>query len=274
MTVDDGARLWTMSSGPVDGPPIVLCHGGPGLWDDLGPVAAMVDPTCRVHRYDQRGCGRSTGPDDYRMERAIADLDALRRHWGYERWTVFGHSWGASLVLAYAWSHPERVRAVVYCSGTGPGTDWRAPYHAEEERRLTAGQRERRDELEERRERTWDEEVEFRMLSWLPGYADPARAQAWARAAAAVPYEINWRANRQLWTGRAADEAALAAKVTAPTLVIHGELDPRPSANARRLVDIVPDATFTAIPGAGHSPWLEAPAALSARLNDFLAAYG
>lgn len=272
VTVDDGAQLWTRSSGPEDGTPVVLCHGGPGLWDGLGAVAAMLDSTRHVHRYDQRGCGRSTGPHDYRLERALADLDALRRHWGYERWTVFGHSWGATLVLAYAWTYPEHVQAVIHCGGTGPGSEWRPPYYAEIARRLTVEQQTRRDELEGR-ERSWDEEVEYRVLCWLPDYADPVMAETWARAEASVPFEINWRANRELWSGRP-DLIAPARKVTAPTLIIHGEKDPRPIANVRRLLDVLPDATLAAIPDAGHSPWLEAPTVVSGHLNSFLSAHG
>lgn len=272
VTLDDGAQLWTVSSGPTGGSPVALCHGGPGLWDYLGPIAAMVGSAHHVHRYDQRGCGRSTGPHDYRVDRALADLDALRRHWGHDRWTVFGHSWGAALALAYAWTYPEHVQAVIYCGGTGPGTEWRAPYAAEVARRLTATQQERRDELEHH-ERSWDEEVEYRMLCWLPDHADPSRAEAWAREAASVPFEINWRANRELWTGRP-DEITFAPKVTAPTLIIHGEQDPRPLANVRRLLDILPSATLAAIPDAGHFPWLEDPTAVSARLRGFLSAHG
>ncbi|MDX6241278.1 MAG: proline iminopeptidase [Kribbellaceae bacterium] len=271
VTLDDGAQLWTMSSGPTGGSPVVLCHGGPGMWDYLGPIATMVDSTHHVHRYDQRGCGRSTGPDDYRVDRAVADLDALRRQWDYDRWTVFGHSWGAALVLAYAWTHPEHVEAVIYCSGTGPGTEWRAPYYAEVAKRLTAKEQNRRDELEQQ-ERSWDEEVEYRMLCWLPDYADPSRAEGWARAAASVPFEINWQANRELWCGQP-DAITLATKVTAPTLIIHGEQDPRPLVNARRLLDIVPNASLGVIPNAGHLPWFEAPTAVSTRLNAFLTAY-
>ncbi|WP_460517145.1 alpha/beta fold hydrolase [Flindersiella endophytica] len=272
VTVDDGARLWTMSSGPVDGPPVVLCHGGPGLWDDLGPVAEMLDSTYRVHRFDQRGCARSTGPDDFRIERALADLDALRRHWGYDRWTVFGHSWGATLVLAYAWTCPEHVQAVIHCDGVGPGNEWREPSQAVTAERLSPEQLERRDQLGRQNERSRDEEVEFRTLCWLPEYADRTKAEAWARAAASVPYEINWRANRQLWTARP-DLIAHAPNVTAPTLIMHGEQDPRPLANVRRLIDLIPHATLAAIPGAGHSPWHEQPAAMSDGLHAFLSAH-
>jgi proline iminopeptidase len=58
VSVPDGL-LWTIRQG--NGPALVCCHGGPGLWDYLAPVAEMVDDLMTVYRYDQRACGRSTG---------------------------------------------------------------------------------------------------------------------------------------------------------------------------------------------------------------------
>jgi proline iminopeptidase len=55
----DGARLWTARAGA--GPPVVLCHGGPGLCDNLAPVSDLVEDIATVYRFDQRGCGRSGG---------------------------------------------------------------------------------------------------------------------------------------------------------------------------------------------------------------------
>ena len=55
--------LWTVRQG--HGPALVCCHGGPGLWDYLEPVAAMLDDLVTVYRYDQRSCGRSTGGPPY-----------------------------------------------------------------------------------------------------------------------------------------------------------------------------------------------------------------
>lgn len=59
-----GAPLWTATSGTS--PPLVLAHGGPGMWDYLESVARMVDDLVTVHRYDQRGCGRSPAGPPYR----------------------------------------------------------------------------------------------------------------------------------------------------------------------------------------------------------------
>jgi proline iminopeptidase len=67
-----GASLWTARQG--SGPALVLCHGGPGLWDYLAPVARMLDDSSTVYRYDQRACGRSSGGPPYDVATAVADL--------------------------------------------------------------------------------------------------------------------------------------------------------------------------------------------------------
>src|SRR5215210_3328068 len=146
-----GATLWTARRG--SGLPVILLHGGPGLWDYLGPVAATVDDLATVYRYDQRACGRSSGDGPYAVAGAVADLDAVRAAWGVERWTVFGHSWGATLALASAVAHPERTRAIVYVSGTGVDPAWHESYHAERINRMPAAEQARWRELRALRER-------------------------------------------------------------------------------------------------------------------------
>ena len=111
--------LWTAVEGVGD--PLVLCHGGPGLWDYLGPASSLINDLVKVHRYDQRGGGRSTDDTTHTVAAMVEDLESLRQHWGCERWSVGGHSWGASLALAYAAAHPSRVDKVLYISGTGLG---------------------------------------------------------------------------------------------------------------------------------------------------------
>ena len=112
--LDDGARLWTVTQGA--GRPAVLCHGGPGGTDTLSPVATMVTDLARVHRYEQRACGRSSGGPPFTIARSVADLEALRIHWGYRSWVVAGHSFGAALALAYALEQPDRTEAVIFMS--------------------------------------------------------------------------------------------------------------------------------------------------------------
>ncbi len=133
----DGTKLWTATSG--GGTPVVCCHGGPGLWDYLADLAALLDDSHLVVRFDQRGCGRSTGVDGpFTVAQAVGDLEQLRQALDLDRWAVLGHSWGAELALRYAAAHPGRTTAVAYLGGVGAGGAWREPYLAERNRRLGA----------------------------------------------------------------------------------------------------------------------------------------
>ena len=272
--MDDGVRLWTATDGP-GGAPVVLLHGGPGMWDYLAPVADLLSSGdgAVVHRFDQRGCGRSDPSDDQRMDRLVADLDALRRHWGHERWSVVGHSFGAALGLAYAWAHPGRTASLVYVSGTGLG-DWKTPYRTERSRRMTAEQRARLSELKAAEARTPAEEREYRALAWFTDHADRERAWQWAWEDAAAPYAVNTEANRRLgaetdaWSGE--EVRRRCADLRTPVTVVHGSGDPRPSSAAARLAGVLPNARFHLIEGAGHHPWREHPDELRSILRTAL----
>src|SRR2546430_16716306 len=99
---DDGVRLWASRSGP-GGDPLVVCHGGPGLWDMFADVAELLADVRPVVRWDQRACGRSERCDGpWTSDRFVADLDAVRRQFGPERMALLGHLWGAQLALSYA----------------------------------------------------------------------------------------------------------------------------------------------------------------------------
>ena len=102
--------------GRPDGKPCVILHGGPG--GAINPtMRRFFDPTkWRMALFDQRGCGRSrphASLDDNTTWTLIEDIERLRERLGVERWTVFGGSWGSTLALAYAITHPDRVDGLV-----------------------------------------------------------------------------------------------------------------------------------------------------------------
>src|SRR5579862_1063540 len=130
----DGAELWTAVSGT--GPPVVCLHGGPGTWDYLAPLAGLLDDTFTVIRFDQRGCGRSTGDGPFTIVQAVDDLDQVRAALGFGEWAVAGHSWGAELAIRYAARHQDHTTAVAYIAGVGAGNGFREAYMAELDRRL------------------------------------------------------------------------------------------------------------------------------------------
>jgi proline iminopeptidase len=121
LLVGDGQRVYWEQSGNPEGKPVVYLHGGPGA--GTSPVQRrFFDPDkYRIILFDQRGCGRSTphasAPDaDLRFNTTwhlVADIELLRRNLGIEQWQVFGGSWGSTLALAYAETHPDAVTELV-----------------------------------------------------------------------------------------------------------------------------------------------------------------
>lgn len=275
-----GAALWTARQG--DGPALVLCHGGPGLWDYLAPVAALVDDLATVYRYDQRACGRSSGGPPYDVATAVADLDALRAHWGLRDWVVAGHSWGATLALAYCLQHPTRARALVYIAGTGTDPAWHAEYKANRAARLGPDGRRQLADLEARLARAEGAEWavldrELCALVWATDFGDRARARELARQLFVAEFHPNYEVNRLLGKDgrRWAESDELPARLGAlhlPALVVHGEADPRPAWAARKLAGLLPCTQHQIIPEVGHLPWLERPDRVAATLRQFLAA--
>ena len=273
-TTADGARLWYTWTGT--GPPAVLCHGGPGLWDYLGPLAALVEDRVSVLRYDQRGAGRSDAVGPFTVDRSVADLEELRSQFGPERWIVGGHSWGASLALKLHAGTPRADARRRVCVGRRhrPGL----------ERRLPRGSRSAAD----------------------PAAAAPARSAARARRAATRPRKRSTassagRPTSRTAPGRPSSRRPLrpsrtrstarrtprssprsargtsprwshgCATLALPVLVVHGMLDPRPHWAVDTLVDALPNVVVHKLDGAGHNPWLEQPAAVREILIDFVA---
>jgi len=198
--MSDGALLWTVVEGA--GPPAVLCHGGPGLWDYLGGLSALLRDVLRVHRWDQRGCGRSGPAAAYGIEQAVQDVQELHSKLGVdEKWIVVGHSWGAYLALLTALSHPETTCALVYVSGNGTPECWRergrSIANARTAARMTPDANRRLIELENRT-RTWDEEVEFRRLKWATDFVDPADPPWELEEMATTQLDVNFSVNRAL----------------------------------------------------------------------------
>ncbi|WP_371407810.1 alpha/beta hydrolase [Kribbella sp. NBC_00662] len=261
-STSDGVRLWTATSGTAtSAAPVVILHGGPGLWDDYAVLAEMIDDLTVVHRFDQRGCGRSDPSEVQTMARLAQDIDELRAYFGHERIVVLGHSFGASLALLYAATYADHAAGLVYVDGVGIG-DWRTAYHEEQRRRMTPEQSARLEDLTGRK-RTPAEETEFRALSWFTDHADRERAMEWAYQSASVDLPINFAANSALGAAMRSwpDDylPGLAAGLECPVTFIHGEGDPRPAFAVRDLAAHVPHHTLELIPAAGHSPWLEQP---------------
>jgi proline iminopeptidase len=130
LRVQGGHGLHVEQCGNASGFPALFLHGGPG--SQTRPLhRRFFDPGFyRIVLFDQRGCGRSVPmgrTEENTTAHLIEDIEALRKHLGLERLMLFGGSWGATLALAYATAHPERVAAMVLRGvflGSASEVDW------------------------------------------------------------------------------------------------------------------------------------------------------
>jgi proline iminopeptidase len=116
LPLDPLHTMYYEESGNPAGIPVVYLHGGPGAAMEPG-MRRVHDPAAyRFVMFDQRGSGKSTPSGEIRNNTTwhlVADIERLREHLGIERWIVSGGSWGTTLALAYAETHPERCTALV-----------------------------------------------------------------------------------------------------------------------------------------------------------------
>jgi proline iminopeptidase len=116
LMVDDSHEIYVEQCGNPRGIPVVVLHGGPG--GGCSPaMRRYFDPTkYRVILFDQRGCGRSrphSSVTDNTTWHLVADIEKIRETLGIAKWIVFGGSWGATLSLIYAQTHPDRASHLV-----------------------------------------------------------------------------------------------------------------------------------------------------------------
>lgn len=116
LSVSTQHTLYVEEAGNPTGTPVVFLHGGPG--GGISPRhRRLFDPTrYRIILFDQRGSGKSTphaSLEENTTWHLVSDIEALRNYLGIQQWHVFGGSWGSTLALAYAETHPESVSSLI-----------------------------------------------------------------------------------------------------------------------------------------------------------------
>lgn len=241
------------------GEPFVFVHGfglDRRLWD---PQVEHLAGRGELVRYDCRGFGESSGPREVEYRHG-ADLLALLDQLGLARVTLVGMSMGGQVALETAVLHPERVRRLVlvdpFLADFEFSEAWRGMWRALAQLARTQGLEAAKD--------TWREGMLFSMDERFPAAAEALRAMMdrWDGWHLGQPDHYPYRSvSHRL------------GEIAAPTLVTVGELDlPDFQAVAGVIAREVPGAEHAVIPGAGHVPNLETPAAFHRALDAFLAA--
>jgi proline iminopeptidase len=280
LRVSDLHELHFEECGNPGGQPAVVLHGGPG-GGSMPYLRRLHDPSAyRIILFDQRGCGKSTPYAELRENTTwdlVADMERLREHLGIERWQVFGGSWGSTLALAYAQTHPDRVSGLILrgiftlrrsellwfyqegCNWLYPDA-WEAylaPIPPDERHDMMAAYHKRLtgpDRAEALRcARAWSQ-WEGTTLSLLP---DPARVNQFGADVYALAFaliECHYFVNQGFFAydGQLLAEASKLRNI--PGCIVHGRYDVvTPLAIAWDLHRAWPEADFEIVPDAGHT---------------------
>jgi proline iminopeptidase len=275
-----GVQLYYRTVGSGD-EPVVLIHGGPGLTSDY--LADDLSPMARHHSllvYDQRGIGRSTLVSDstaLAAERYVEDLEAIRKHFGLEQLTLFGHSWGAAPAALYAMQYPERVRRMILVGTIPPERSGLVrAFEAVAAARDSATLR-RMAELSRIRAAKPDDLAacrEYYELWFTPFFGTRAAASRMkGNVCAGSSESLKNKPNVDRFTFASLGNwnwLTSLSRVPVPTLIIQGQLDPLPIEDARRWAAAMPNARLLELKGVGHFPYVEAPEAFYAAVDQFL----
>ena len=261
---------------------LVVLHGGPGF--SMEYFAADLEPLAARHTllfYDQRGAGRSTLVSDSAgldAQKFADDLEAVRKHFGMQRLTLLGHSWGAAVAALYATRYPSRIGRLLLV-GPIPATGAQfATVPARLNARRDSALRRRLQEYREKRAANPGDAAICRAyyLAWFPPHFADARNLTKSRGdfCAGSPEALTNKA-------KSVDRYTMASlgdwdwrpalrKLTAPALIIHGEMDGIPPETGREWAAALPNGTFLLLEGSGHFPYLEVPDRFFAAVEDFL----
>ena len=274
-TVDlNGVRIYTRRVG--DGPSsVVVLHGGPGAHHDyLLPQYDRLAHGRTLLYYDQRGGGRSPVPRDTPVgwREHVADLEALRDHWGLDRVALLGYSWGGLLALLYALAHPTRIDRLALVSAAPLTAAWREefehrlaarmaePWLARARAELTASGLSRTDPEKYRR-------LAF-ALSVAGYFHDPQLAREM------TPFRVTARTQQAVWQSLGAYDFRAQLRQTFPdgqaprSLLLHGIYDPMPLESARETAALLSTGVIEL--ATGHAPHVEATEDFVRALDPFL----
>lgn len=116
IAVDDHHSLYVEESGNAHGIPVLFVHGGPGGGTSPAHRSFFDPEKYRIILFDQRGCGRSrphASLQDNTSQALVTDMEVIRQQLNVDQWLLFGGSWGSTLSLLYAQTHPERVSGLI-----------------------------------------------------------------------------------------------------------------------------------------------------------------
>ncbi|MDQ3397520.1 MAG: alpha/beta hydrolase [Deinococcota bacterium] len=271
VTIND-AQLFVDVQG--EGKPIIAHHGAPGLGSHAEPKRAFA-PLANEYllvSFDARGSGQSEAKPPYTHAQWVADVDALREHFGFDTFIMTGGSYGGFISLEYALTHPECVTHLIL-RDTAACND----HHGVAKANALARATEFPEITEELLDRMFAGKIEsdeaFRASyeAIAPLYDvnfDPQRAAERMKSMVfrAETHNIAFSQNLPHY-----DLRDRLHTIQVPTLVVVGRHDwITPVASSEEIVSLIPNAELVVFENSGHSPQLEENEKFVKTVRDFL----
>lgn len=271
----DGVQIFTRSMG--EGEPILVVHGGPGL--DHGYFLPQMEGLARQHRlifFDQRCSGKSQSdldPEQMRLDNFIADIDAVRAHYGLEKVHLLGHSFGGLLAMNYAIKHPERLQSLILSNSQGGSSDSRAEENARLARRTDEAYQVRMESIQESEAFQAGEadayEDFFRHMFSIE-FFDQKKVDALTLDLPANFVENTTRLQYLYVDLASYDLHAQLEQLEVPVLILYGDHEPLGEIAGPRLDAAFPQSEMRLIPECGHFPFIENPKTYFEWIRNFI----
>ena len=253
------------------GAPVLILHGGPGLSDYTGSLAAELDDAFTVIRYQQRGLAPSTTSGPFDVDRHVADAIAVLDAAGAGRAYVIGHSWGGHLAMHLAAQHQDRLLGLVVVDPLGA-----VPDGGESDlgrilaERIPPDRAARAQELDERAmagEGTVQDALEGLAIVW-PGYfSSPAQAPPMPPLGLSLDcYAGTFASIHQHFEDRTLERSLPSLKI--PAVFVLGAASPIPPRHGVASAALIPGARHVIEDDCGHFIWLERPGSVRRALQN------
>lgn len=277
IVVNDGAQLFCRVMG--SGSPIIVVHGGPGLTHDyLLPQLSELAKEHLVIFYDQRGCGASISAidaDHINVDAFISDLEAVRRHFGFQKITLLGHSWGGFLAMKYAIFHPKSVdRLILANSMSGSSSEFELffkecakrmlPYQTKIQKILDSK------EFAEKDPNTVEKYYKIIFSTYCHEAKSIDSLNLKMSSTAAINGSKVYDILRASVFLKPYNLHPQLQKLNISTLIIHGDSDPIPCFSAESLHQSIKGSKYVLIKNCGHFPYVEDAQAFFGAINKFL----
>lgn len=273
-------RLYYQTHGSA-GSPIIVLHGGPG-----GDHTYFLPQMLRLAKnhlvtfYDQRGSGKSLDTplvqEVINLDQFVEDLEALRKHLGYEEFTIIGYSWGGRLAMEYAIKYPNRIDSMILASSSSSTYLGQQAYEENFSKQLINKHPELANLFDP---------IKFAMLddhSGLKIYKILLEAYLYDKSNIdKVTLHFNKKSFSnglvvaqmllaETWLKPGFDLRPRLRTLTMPALILHGVEDPTPLWSAIEMQKALPNAELYAIPKCGHLPFVEQPEEFFEKIEEFL----